>query len=289
MQTFFQLTIIGISMGLIYSILACGLVLLRRATGLLNFAQGDLLMLGAYISFHFLVKMKWPMLPALVSSLLVYAIFGLIFMFAIYWPVRNSAWPQAALVCTIGASIILQEAVTMIWGSVPLTTKPFIKGTVALGNLKLQNQYFLIMATGILVILMIYILFDKLYPGKLMQATAQDKYAARLIGIPIIMTIALTYILNNVIVGLAGYMVAPVFIITNSLSSLQHKAFAGAIIGGFGDLRGAVIGSIVVGLVESYSTYVTTVYKDAIVFLVLILVLIIRPQGIFGEKIADKA
>ena len=289
MQTFLQLSIIGISMGLIYSILACGLVLLRRATGLLNFAQGDLLMLGAYISFQFLVKMKWPMLPALVSSILVYALFGLFFMFAVFWPVRNSAWPQAALVCTIGASMILQEAVTLIWGSVPLTTKPFVSGTVSFGNLKLQNQYFLIMATGVFVILLIFVLFDKLYPGKLMQATAQDKYAARLIGIPIVMTIAFTYVLNNVIVGLAGYMLGPVFVITGSLGSLQYKAFAGAIIGGFGDLRGAVLGSLIVGLVESYSTYVTTIYKDAIVFLVLILVLIVRPQGIFGEKIADKA
>ncbi len=289
MQTFLQLTIIGVAMGLIYSILACGLVLLRRATGLLNFAQGDLLMIGAYISYQFMVKMNMGVFPSIFSSIVVYGVIGLVFMFVIFLPVRNSPWPQATVVCTIGAGIILEEAAWMIWGSVPLSIKPLISGTVSFGNLKLQNQYFLIMGTGIVIVFLIFFIFEKLYPGKLMQATAQKQYAARLIGIPILLTIALTYMLNNIIVGLAGLMVAPVFIIKSSLSSLQFKAFAGAIVGGFGDLRGAVIGSIIIGLLESYSTYVTTIYKDAIVFAALIIVLIFRPQGIFKDKIADKA
>ena len=122
-----------------------------------------------------------------------------------------------------------------------------------------------------------------------MQAAAQDKYAAELLGIPTIKTTMATYIISIALACTGGFLVAPLFLVSITLGVMQLKAFAGIVIGGFGNIKGAVIGSIIVGLVESYSTLFTSTYKDAMVFLVLILFLVVRPQGIYGERIAEKA
>lgn len=122
-----------------------------------------------------------------------------------------------------------------------------------------------------------------------MQAAAQDAYAANLLGVPTILTISATYIIVVSLAGIAGYMISPIFMVRNTLGTLQLRAFAGVVIGGFGNIKGAIIGSILVGLVESFSTLQFSGYKDVTVFLLLIIFLLFRPQGLFGEKIADKA
>jgi branched-chain amino acid transport system permease protein len=122
-----------------------------------------------------------------------------------------------------------------------------------------------------------------------MQAAAQDKYAAELLGIPTILTTAATYMIVVTLASIGGYMIAPVFLVNVTLGTLQLRAFAGVVTGGFGSVKGAIVGSLVIGLVESYSSTFTTTYKDAVVFLVLIVVLLFRPQGLFGERVADKA
>ena len=221
-----QLLISGVSMGMIYGLMAMGLILIVKAVGVLNFAHGDLFMFGAYLAYMLTYQFNFPLWLMLPSALILFGIVGIIFMFSVYWPLRNAAWPVTITISTL---------------------------------------------------------------GRLMQATAQDRYAAELMGIPTIIAIMATYMISITIASIGGWLAAPLFLVSQSLGSMSLKAFAGIVVGGFGNVKGAVVGSLLIGIIEAYSTLLTSVYKDAIVFLFLILVLLIRPQGIFGERIADKA
>ena len=296
MGTIISLSINGLAMGVVYALIAMGLVLLARAVGILNFAQGDLLVLGAYISCAFIVNMKMPLWVFVPISLIVFIVIGIIFMFACYWPLRNNSFAQAVIVATIGASIIIRELCIKIWGSIPLKMPALLTNetgnaglVLEIAGVKIQAQFLLTILVAGLMIFLVFLLFEKLYAGRMMQAAAQDKYAAELIGIPTILTIMATYAIVVIIVAYGGFMIGPVYFVSTTLSTLQLRAFAGVVIGGFGNIKGAIIGSIIVGLVEAYSAVWFPTYKDAVVFILLIFVLAIRPQGFFGDKIHDKA
>jgi len=292
---FSTLVINGLAMGVIYAMLAMGLILLIRAVGILNFAQGDLLMFGAFISSSLILDFELPLFIMIPLALLSFCIVGLIFMFAIYWPLRKASYPAATIIATMGASIVLKEVATFIWGALPRSLSPILTdeaGKAAIlyiGSVPLQWQYVLIIVVGSILIFLIFMLFEKLYVGKMMQAACQDAYAANLLGVPTIVTIAATYMIVSVLASVGGYLVAPIFMVRNTLGTLQLRAFAGVVIGGFGNIKGAIVGSILVGLIEVFSTVSFSGYKDVTVFLLLIVFLVIRPQGLFGEKIADKA
>lgn len=293
---FVSLTVNGVAMGMVYAMMAMGLILLIRAVGVLNFAQGELLMFGAYITCALTVDLKLPLIAMIPVALISFAILGVIFMFTAYWPLREATYPAATVISTMGAAIVLKEVATLVWGSLPrsmphlITNKETGKpATVNLFGTKLQWQFILTIIVGIVLILFVFILFEKLYAGRMMQAAAQDKYAAELLGIPTVVTIAVTYIIVVTLASTGGFMIAPIFLVSNTLGSLQLRAFAGVIIGGFGNIKGAIIGSLIVGLIESYSTIRFSIYKDAVVFILLIIVLLIRPQGLFGEPVAEKA
>jgi branched-chain amino acid transport system permease protein len=296
LSLFSSLLVNGLGMGVIYAMLAMGLILLIRAVGILNFAQGDLLMFGAYITSALILDFELP-LPLMVPvALLFFALVGIIFMFTIYWPLRKASYPAATIIATMGASIILKEVATIIWGSQPRTMSSLIMtaegkaAVIKVGNITLQWQYVLIILVGAVLMFAIFMLFEKLYVGRMMQAACQDPYAANLLGMPTILTICATYIIVVILSGVGGYMVAPLFMVRNTLGTLQLRAFAGVVIGGFGNIKGAVIGSLLVGVVESFATVgAFSAYRDVVVFMLLILFLLLRPQGLFGEKIADKA
>lgn len=288
MTLFLQYTIIGIAMGMIYALMAMGLILLIKSVGTMNFAQGDILMVGAYVCYCVNVQLDLGVIGALVSALVIYALFGLLFMRTIWYPVRNSSWAQATIVCTMGASTFLKEAVQLIWGDMPLAVPAIVSGTLDIGSARLGKQYLLIVGVSIVAIIGIFMLYEKLYAGRVMQAASQNRKAANILGIPVVATIAATYMIVCCTVGLAGYLVAPIFFVSTNLTNLQLKAFAGVVIGGFGNLKGAVIGSLIIGLVEAYSTYFTTTYRDVFVFGILLLILALRPQGLFRGKLGDK-
>jgi branched-chain amino acid transport system permease protein len=288
-NVFMQLTINGVAMGMIYALMAMGLILLIRAIGVMNFAQGDLLMLGAFITWGLTYQVKLPFALMVPAAMLCFALVGVIFMFVVYWPLRTASYPTATVISTMGAAMVIREIATITWGSLPLVSAPLIKGVIRVGSLRLQYQYLLTIVIGAVFIFLVFMLFEKLYAGKIMQAAAQDKYAAELLGIPTILTTAATYIIVVILASIGGYMIAPVFLVNVTLGTLQLRAFAGVVTGGFGSVKGAIVGSLVIGLVESYSSTFTTTYKDAVVFLVLIVVLLFRPQGLFGERVADKA
>ena len=282
-------------MGMIYALLGMGLILLVRAVGILNFAQGDLMMFGAYIAACLLLDFELPIYILIPLAIVWFALMGIIFMFTIYWPLRKASYAQATIIATMGASIALQELAKLIWGSQPRTMPAIIQnedGTAAvlrIGNLALQWQYLVIIVVGIVIIWLVTQLFDKLYVGKMMQAACQDSYAANLLGVPSILTICATYMIDLIVCGVCGYLVAPIFMVRSTLGTLQLRAFAGVVIGGFGNITGAVIGCILVGIIESFSTMAFSGYKDVTVFLLLIVFLVFRPTGLFKSKIGDKA
>lgn len=292
---FVSLGINGLTMGMVYAMIAMGLILLIRAVGVLNFAQGDLVMVGAYISCFLLNDLKLPIGIMIPIALIVFAVLGLLFMLTTYWPLRKASYPVAPIIATMGASLVLSEGTIIIFGSWPKTLAPVLRsaeGTPKIFEIfgvRIQAQFILTIVVAIVSMLLVHILFDKSYIGKMMQATSYDKPAAELIGISTLFTVAVTYILDVGLVSLAGFMVAPIYSVTPSLSSLQLRAFAGTVIGGFGSIKGAVIGCIIVGLVEGFASVNFSSYKDAVVFLVLILFLAIRPKGLVVSKVGDKA
>lgn len=286
----FQLLLIGIAMGLIYALMAMGLILIVKAVGVLNFAHGELFMFGAYITYMLTVQAGMPLTAITFVAIAIFLIFGALFMFTVYWPLRNAEWSVCVTISTLGASMALKETVRLIWDPFPLKMPPLIEGTLQMGeNAQLDYQYLIIMAVSVLLIVCVFILFEKMRIGRVMQAAAQNRYAAELMGIPTVVTIVATYMISTLLSGLGGWLAAPLFLVSQSLGSFSLKAFAGIVVGGFGSIKGAVVGSILIGIVESYSILITSTYKDAVVFLVLISVLLVRPQGIFGEKIAEKA
>ncbi|NLC83778.1 MAG: branched-chain amino acid ABC transporter permease, partial [Ruminococcaceae bacterium] len=219
MTLFFQLLVNGIAMGMIYALMAMGLILLIRAIGVMNFAQGDLLMIGAFITWALTNQVKLPFYAMVPAALISFALVGIVFMFLVYWPLRNATYPTATVIATMGASIVIRELATLIWGSQPLTSRPIIRGFVQIASVRLQYQYLLTILVGGILIFLVFTLFEKLYAGRMMQAAAQDKYAAELLGIPTILTTAATYIIVVTLASIGGFMIAPMFMVNVTLGS----------------------------------------------------------------------
>ena len=300
MQVLFQ----GLALGSIYALVALGFVLIIRATNVVNFAQGDFAMLGGYAMILFTVGMPgnpelhipgfethFPYWVAIVLAAGVMAIIGVAFNYGVYYPLRNRSF-LPVLISTLGASIFLQNTVLALFNPQPRPLdKLFNVEGVTIGGVFLDSQYLVILVFTILAVAFQYFFFEHTLIGKKLQATSQDKDMARLLGIPVTLMIIITFVYSAVLGGLAGMLVAPILFVSIGMgSTIALKAFAATIIGGFGDVAGAIVGGIIIGVIESFAAYYISVpYKDAYAFLALFLVLLFRPQGIFGEKVSEKA
>jgi branched-chain amino acid transport system permease protein len=218
-------------------------------------------------------------------------VFGLLFNYGVYYPLRHRGF-LPVLISTLGASIFLQNTVLAIFGAQPRALHKVVESEgVLVGGVFLDSQYLVILGVTMVCVIFQYFLFEHTLLGKKLQATSQDKDMARLLGIPVALMIAITFVYSAALGGLAGVLVAPILFVSIGMGSIiALKAFAATIIGGFGDVKGAIVGGIFIGIIESFAAYYISVpFKDAYAFLMLFLVLIFRPQGIFGEKIAEKA
>ena len=291
MTMFIQQTITGVSVGLAYAMVAMGLILLLRAAGVMNLAQGNMLAMGAYMAFLFLEKLKVSSyLLSILGAIAIFILVGIIFCSVCFFPFKRTKWPQAMMICTVGAGTIISECCLHYVTTEVRAVRPIVDGVLRIGDIIIPYQYIFIFAIMLVMMIGLYLLFDKMYCGRVMSAAAQNKYAADLLGIPTNLTTMLTFCIVVIMVGIAGWLLAPIYRVSSGLSIFQTRAFASLIIGGFGSLPGAVLGGVIVGLLESYSTYVTTTYKDVIVFGFLLVMLTFRPQGILGSKTkADKA
>ncbi|MCC8984631.1 MULTISPECIES: branched-chain amino acid ABC transporter permease [Bradyrhizobium] len=290
MDLILQLLFTGIGIGAVYALVALGFVLIFRATNVVNFAQGEFSMVAAYLMVV-CVELGLPYWLSFVIALAGMALLGVIFNLGVYYPLRHRTY-LPVIIATIGASILLSNSVLAIYGPQPQVLQGwFDTPGIQLGPVYLDSQYLLIIGVTILLVLFNFWFFEKTLLGKKLQATSQDKEMASLLGISVSTMIMITFIYSAVLGGLAGILVAPVLFVSIQMgSTIALKAFAATIIGGFGDVAGAIVGGLALGVIETFgAAYISVPYKDGFAFLVLIAFLVFRPQGIFGERVAEKA
>lgn len=296
-----QLLIGGLAMGAIYALVALGFVLIYRAVGVVNFAQGDFAMLPTYVAISFVLPsvaifgtvVHWhlPIVFVYAIVLALTVLFGLVFNRIAYYPLRDRGW-MPVVISTIGVSIFLRNFAQLTWGNQPLVfPSPFPVQSLTLGPLHVRPQDLLILAVTAVLLVFQFVLFERTALGKQMQATAQDRTTARLIGIRVDRIVAITFVYSAILGCIAGLLVAPLFTVTKEMGGLiALKAFAASVVGGFGSVPGAIAGGMFIGVAEALGAfYISPAYSDAIAFVILIAVLFVRPQGFFGERIAEKA
>ena len=286
-----QLFFTGLGIGAVYALVALGFVLIFRATNVVNFAQGEFAMVGAYLMVVFSVDLHWPYGWSFLAALGGMALLGVIFNLGVYYPLRHRTF-LPVIIATIGASIFLANAVLALYGPQPQVLAPWFETQgLQIGPVYLDAQYLLILAVTLVLVAFNFWLFEHTLLGKKLQATSQDKEMASLLGIPVAAMIMLTFVYSALLAGVAGILVAPILFVSIQMgSTIALKAFAATIIGGFGDVKGAIIGGLSLGVIETFgAAYISVPYKDAFAFLVLVAFLIFRPQGIFGERVAEKA
>ena len=286
-----QLLFTGLGIGAIYALVALGFVLLIRAASVVNFAQGEFSMLGAYFMVVLATGLGVPYLLSLPLAVAAMAGFGLLFAGATYWPLRHRG-QLPVIISTIGASIFISNVVLASYGPEPaVLPNLFDSAGFELGGVYMDSQYISIMVAASAMVLLQYLIFEKTLLGKKLQAVSQDKEMAGLLGIPVAGMVLFTFAYSAALGGLAGILVAPVLFVSVGMGALiSLKAFAANIIGGFGNIPGAIVGGLALGVVETFgAAYISVPYKDALAFAVLLAFLLVRPQGLFGEKIAEKA
>lgn len=315
---FLQQLINGLTLGGIYALIAVGYTMVYGIIQLINFAHGEIYMLGAFLTITFISAMNLPFLLALLLSISGCAILGIIIDFTAYRPLRNA--PRlAALITAIGISFLLQNLARMIWGAqtkpfpsdeIPgIFTIPFIEEAeyMAMG---ISDKIFVahripIGASGSVSLLQIFILaltlvlmlslrfiVQKTKIGKAMRACAQDKVTASLMGVDVNRVVSFTFALGSALGAIAGAVVG---IYYNSIYPTMGyysgvKAFAAAVLGGIGNILGAILGAFLIGMAEVFATaYISSQYKEGIAYLIMILVIIIRPSGLLGKSEAQRA
>jgi branched-chain amino acid transport system permease protein len=285
-----QLLMNGLAMGAIYALVALGFVLVSNAVNVVNFSQGEWVMLGAYFTVTASVSMHLPLFWAYLFSILLMLVFGWVFQKTVYQPLQNKPFITIAI-ATIGISVFLKNVARNIWGPQPTNLSSFFGGdTFTVGGVHLLPQNILIIVVTVVLVILQEIFFNRTMIGKMMRATAQDQEASKLMGIRVNRMISFTFMYSAALTAIAGFLVAPIYFVSPDMGgSLSLKAFAAAIIGGFNSVKGAIFGGLLLGVIETFGAgYISSTFKDAFVFLVLIVFLAVRPEGIFKEKIADK-
>ena len=300
MEQFFQQTINGLAIGGIYALVALGYTMVYGVLKLINFAHGDLFTLGAYFGMTLFVSFGLAgSLPIYLAIFLValmvmglVAVLGGVLERTAYRPLRNAS-RLSAVVSAVGASIFFQNAILLLWGGNYYVYPESVRPTtiINLFGMGVPLIRFILIGASILLMLVLYWFIHRTKTGTAIRAAAIDQGAARLMGINVNRIIALVFLIGPGLGGVAGLMVGLAYgQIDYSMGfSYGLKAFTAAILGGIGNIPGAMIGGLILGLVETLgAAYLTIAWKDAISFFVLILILIIRPTGILGERVADK-
>jgi len=286
----YQLVINGLTMGCIYALIAFGFILIYNAVGAVNFAQGDLVMVGSYFGVLAVGVLKLDLILAMVLVVSGTALVGYLFQRLAYYPLRDGPTINVVISC-LGAGIFLRNAAQNLAGPEPFTMKPFFGAELvhAAGVTIPSQSIFIVVLTVALFSLQYWFSF-RTSTGRMFRATANDKYAARLTGIPVRRMIGLAFVISSVMAGIAGFALVPIFLASPNMGfGLVVKAWIGVVIGGFGSVPGAIVGGIIVGLLETFTaSLISSDYKDVITMLVLLAVLFLRPQGIFAESVQEK-
>ena len=293
MTLFLSYLINGISLGSVYAIIALGYTMVYGIAKMLNFAHGDVIMIGAYISFCATQYLGLPAIVSVVMAMAVCTVLGIVIEGLAYRPLRQAA-SLAVLITAIGVSYLLQNVALLIWGSTPKNfTSVFSVGSISLfgGTLIITSETILTVLANIVIMIALTAFTSKTKIGKAMRAVSEDKGAAELMGINVNATISITFAIGSALAAIAGVLLCSSYPTlqptTGSMPGI--KAFTAAVFGGIGSIPGAMIGGILLGVIEILGkAYVSTELGDAFVFAVLIVVLLVKPAGLLGKQVREK-
>ena len=283
----------GISLGSIYAIIALGYTMVYGIAKMLNFAHGDIIMVGGYVAFTAMSALNLPASVAVLLSVLFCTALGVIIEGVAYKPLRG-ANSLAVLITAIGVSYLLQNLALLIFGANPKSFQsvvPIRSMSFANGQLVISGETVAAIAACFLVMVALTTFINKTRAGQAMLAVAEDKGAATLMGINVNATVALTFAIGSALAALAGVLLCSAYpTLTPTTGAMPGiKAFVAAVLGGIGSIPGALIGGLLLGVLENLSkAYISSKLSDAIVFSVLILVLVVRPTGILGKQMREK-
>ena len=287
-MSFISYLVNGLSLGSVYALIALGYTMVYGIAKMLNFAHGDVIMIGAYVA---LITMKQAGLPtwvAILISIIACTVLGVLMERVAYKPLRNATSSLAVLITAIGVSYLLQNVALLIFGANAQTFPSVIKWS----GLSLADGKLNISGVVCVVIMIALITFvQKTKPGQAMRAVSEDRGAAQLMGINVNVTIALTFAIGSGLAAVAGVLLCSTYPSLTPYTGAMPgiKAFVAAVFGGIGSIPGAFIGGILLGIIEILSkAYISSQLADAIVFAVLIVVLLVKPTGLLGKKIQEK-
>lgn len=286
MDQLLQHLVNGLVLGATYALLGIGLTLIFGIMRVVNFAHGELYALGAYIAFAVVTMLKLNFFYALILAGVVGFSFGALVEYVLLRR-RNLASIDEVMLIMIGAMIIMQNTELLIWGGVAkVVPSPFSQDPLVFGEVSVSPIRVFVLATAVLLLLVFYFMIERSRLGMAMRATFQDRDAARIVGVNVSRIYTLTFALGSGMAAIAGALLSPIFVVSPTMGDLSSlKAFAIVILGGLGNLGGAAIGGFALALIEEFGAgYVSTAYRDALGFLVILLVMVIRPSGLFSAK-----
>jgi branched-chain amino acid transport system permease protein len=286
-----QLLVAGVSLGCVYALVALGFVLIYKATETVNFAQGDLMMLGAFFALTASVIMGWPYWATILFAVAVMAVVGMLIERIVLRPVLGQPAFTVVMI-TIGVGYVVSGVVTMVpgWGTdTHQIATPFADAIWNVGGVVLPVQQLGVIAMTASLCAVLYIFFRFSRLGVAMQATSQNQLAAYYMGIPVRRVNMMIWGLSAGVAAFAGILLAPATFIHSNMGFIGLKAFPAAVLGGFGSVPGAIVGGLIIGVVEALAGYyLPEGFKDVAAYVVVLIVLMVRPSGIFGETARKK-
>ena len=293
-MTFLNYLINGLSLGSVYAIIALGYTMVYGIAKMLNFAHGDIIMVGAYIIYYSMTSFGINPILSIVISMVLCTVLGVVIERVAYRPLRNASSSLAVLITAIGVSYLLQNAALLMFSA---NTKTF-SSVVAIdpiklfdGQLTISGEAIVTIAVCIVIMVGLTLFVNKTKAGQAMQAVSEDKGAAQLMGINVNGTIALTFAIGSALAAVAGALMCSTYPNLTPYTGTMPgiKAFVAAVFGGIGSIPGAMIGGLLIGIIEILGkAYISSQLADAIVFAVLIIVLLVKPSGILGKNIQEK-
>jgi branched-chain amino acid transport system permease protein len=292
MIRFAQYTLTGLSAGSLYALVALGLVLIYRSTRVLNFAHGDVATVATFVAFSLLSR-QYSFGVALAASLGVGAAIGLVFYFGVLVPAqRQGANLLGMVILTLGLALIVQGVVVYVWGAEPLSlpfpisdTRTYAVGPVVVSQLSLAT-----MAAGVVGSALLYLLVQKTRLGLAMRATSENVMAAQTLGIPTRLVLGVAWAVACALGVIAGVFLAPALLLDPFFMLDPFlKGFAAAVLGGLNSLPGAIVGALLLGVAESLTgAYMTIAFKNTLAFVIIIVVLLVRPEGLLGKELKER-